>query len=95
MARALDQIQPQIFVFGLVLIRIIDQVRAALAQRGFAGEHLAGAIEQGIDLGKVGLPGIGIVGVQRIGLVIVGIWTLHLGRPRRLVRDTSDAPQGG
>jgi hypothetical protein len=61
-AGALDHIQPQIFGLSFVLIRIVDQMRAAPEQRGLAGEHLAGAVEQGIDLGKVRLPGIGIIG---------------------------------
>jgi hypothetical protein len=34
---------------------------------------LAGALEQGIDLGKVRLPRIGIVGKGRVGRLVLGI----------------------
>jgi hypothetical protein len=54
----MDHIEPQVLGLCLVLIGIIDQVRAALRQRGLA---------------KMRLPGVGIIGIGRVGLLIVGI----------------------
>ena len=70
-AGALDHVEPQVLglVLVLVLIRIVDQMRAAPGQRDFAGQDLVGALKQGIDRGEMRLPRIGVIGKRRIALL--------------------------